>query len=837
MSTAPQPHAFRHLLGKSTQWVLAHPWQTALLNLLLLAAALVAAAGYLRIDTDTSAMLSAKLDWRQQQIALEQAFPDFRNGSVVLVNAATRQRASDAASLLQERLQMLPLVTRAFTAEADPTLRQQGLILMPEASFARTADALVSAQPILGRLQQAPHLAGFAEVLRQAADNDAEQLDVVFAALTRSLDQHPASAVDWRAVLGTDQQHAHALVLLDHPPASGRAVLQAVRDAIAAAHDVADIAFDARLTGALPLRVEELTAAANGAALAAVLTLIAVVKLLWLGLRSLRLVLACLLTVLCGLGLTAGFAALAVGHLNLISVAFTALFIGLAVDYVVHLCMQVRARLQAGDAREAAIVSAVQTVGVSLCLCTLTTACAFFAFLLTSYRGIAELGLIAGVGVGLGLLVSLTLLPALLQLLLPATRPGDAGATASTTFLTAGSLNIIRWLALAAAAVAVWLAMDLRFAYNPIDLKPPQAESVQAHAQLLQSGDAPLRAEILATDAQQADRLRNSLQALPAVARVESAQRLLSPDAETRLQQLDDLALTLGGVLSQPLELQPPPPDTRQVLSGLAADAAPTHAAFAAAMQRWLDANPDAADIRHLQHAWLADLPGLLALLGDGLNGQALSLQQWPAHLRGQWVAGSGQHRLVVVPTAALDTPEALAEFVDAVLAVAPAAVGAPVIYRKAGLAVQRAFIEAFAAALICISILLMLVLRSVADVLRVLVPLLLGSALLLACAAQIPIPLNFANIIALPLLLGIAVDNGIHVLLRMRQPAAPPLLQTATGKAVVLSALTTLASFAALGFSAHRGMASMGQLLALGLVICVLCTLVVLPALRGQRQ
>ena len=824
-------------LSRWAAMVLAHPWRVLLVHSVLLFAAVSAVVGWLRIDTDTSAMLSAKLDWRQQQIALEQAFPDYRNGSLVVVRAATQQRANDAAAALRATLLANTLVTKAFTQEADPTLRQQGLMLMPAAQFENTAEALIAAQPLLARLQQNPHLAGFAELLQQAADNDRAALEPVLAALTDSLQSQPAAAVDWRSLLANQAAPAQAIITVDHPPAKGREILAAVRGAITETQSNYSEPFSALLTGPLPLRVEELTAAADGAAIAAALTLLAVVAMLWIGLRSLPMVLASLLTIVVGLGLTAGFAAIAVGHLNLISVAFSALFIGLAVDYVVHLCMHVRAELRGGHARDEAIASAVIRIGPSLALCTLTTTTAFFAFLLTSYRGIAELGLIAGVGVVLGLLVSLSLLPALLKLLLPEHHTATEANPKNAVSATQKHDRAVRYAAVALAGVGTWLALDMQFAYNPIDLKPPQAESVRAHGALLDGADAPLRAEVLADNAEQAVKLRNALTALEQVQRVDSIDRLLPNDAETRLQQLDDLALVLGGVLSKPLVLQPLPANTREALTALQAQVAEQHSGLAQGLDQWLDANPGQSAVAALQHAWLGDLPSVLALLGDGLNGQAMTLEQLPAHLPNQWVTASGKQRLAIVPSKPLDSNAALVEFVDAVQTAAPHAVGAPVVYRKAGLAVQRAFVEAFAAALLCIAALLWLVLRNLADVLRVLVPLLLGSVLLLACAAQLPIPLNFANIIALPLLLGIAVDNGIHVLLRLRNPASPPLLQTATGKAVVLSALTTLASFAALGFSAHRGMASMGQLLALGLVICVLCTLAVLPAVRPRAS
>ena len=172
--------------------------------------------------------------------------------------------------------------------------------------------------------------------------------------------------------------------------------------------------------------------------------------------------------------------------------------------------------------------------------------------------------------------------------------------------------------------------------------------------------------------------------------------------------------------------------------------------------------------------------------------------------------------------------------FVAAVRKVAPDAIGFPVIYLEAGDAVVKSFQQALVLAIIAVTILLLVLLRPKSDTLFVLLPLLLAGGLTGAASVVLGVPFNFANVIALPLLLGIGVDSGIHMVHRMR--AAPPasglILETSTARAVLYSSLTTMCSFGNLAVSPHRGMASMGALLTVGIAFTLLCTLVVLPAL-----
>ena len=314
--------------------------------------------------------------------------------------------------------------------------------------------------------------------------------------------------------------------------------------------------------------------------------------------------------------------------------------------------------------------------------------------------------------------------------------------------------------------------------------------------------------------------------------------RFVPQQVDDKLLLIDDLLLSTGSVLSGRLTLAPVEVDrARQAVAALANALEARQDTAADGLRAWLAAPRSPADWAGLQQAWLGDLPGLLDDLGRALDPDGGTLDAIPEALQRRWLSAQGDWLLRVLPADDVYDDPTLRRFVSAVQDIAPEASGPAITYIEAGRSVQRAFVQAFGTALLTIAVLLVLLLRSVPDALRALAPLLLGSVVLLGLAALIPIPLNFANIIALPLLLGVAVDNGVHLIWRARQGvAAGALARSATGRAVLLSALTTLASFSALAVSTHRGMASMGQLLGLGLLIALLCTLVVLPALLPHQ-
>jgi hopanoid biosynthesis associated RND transporter like protein HpnN len=496
----------------------------------------------------------------------------------------------------------------------------------------------------------------------------------------------------------------------------------------------------------------------------------------------------------------------------------------------------------AGRETTAALVDTVRGVGSSLVLCAVTTAAGFYAFIPTTVSGVSELGLIAGTGVFFGCFVSVTLLPALV-----AWWDAPQNARAADTWLDPRVLAPLSRRprlvlgATAVALVAALLAMPrVTFDSNPIHLRDPESESVSTLLELAADGDAPLLNLVaVAPDRAAAAGWADELRDLPEVRRVTTTDELVPVEQNEKLALLEDLSLLLGPGVG---ELARAPLDAGALSRELAAlEAASTMTPSARALQdavarlrARLATAGDAergATLRTLDEALTATLPAELERLAAALHAEAFTRDDLPAALAARWLASDGRELVEITPAEDVSDNAAARRFIAAVHAVVPTATGLPVVYQEASATVVAAFERALLYAFVIVSAIIWLVLRNVRDTLLVIVPIGLASVLTAALTVVVGMPFNYANIIALPLLVGIGVDNGIHVVHRMRTERGERLFATSTMRAVLASGLTTVASFGNLAFSAHVGTSSMGVLLALGLAASMTATLVVLPA------
>jgi hopanoid biosynthesis associated RND transporter like protein HpnN len=398
-----------------------------------------------------------------------------------------------------------------------------------------------------------------------------------------------------------------------------------------------------------------------------------------------------------------------------------------------------------------------------------------------------------------------------------------------------------------------------QFDHNPLNLQDPQAESVRAFRDLLQDGrNSPWSLALLAPNAEEAMSMAAKLRKLPLVDEVRTLEDFVPKNQDEKLALIDELALTLGPDLKDAKRKPEPTNEEKEnaVRSFLA-----TLSAYLAAHPQAPDAGAGTALRRELEQfiASIDSLPpeartqaldGLSAVLlgsldrqltqlSDALRARRVDVDGLPADFKRRWVSEGGLYRVEVRPKEDLSDRAAMQRFVDQVRAVAPHATGLPVVYLESSAAVVRAFLEAFAYALAAITVVLLLTLERKIDVVLVLVPLVLASLLTGAAMTLLGIQFNFANIIALPLVFGMGVDNCIHMVHRFR--TAPPedgiVLHSSTALAVLLSAFTNVSAFGSLALSLHRGMASMGMVLTIGILTTLLASLLVLPALLSRIQ
>lgn len=836
------------LMTRTVDLACRRRWWVFVFYALACALLLPAAADRLGINSDTAEMISQRLAWRRIFNDYRAQFPVVTDSLVIVVRGDSETRVDESARRLADALRGDRLFAKVDRPGSGPFFDTHGLLFLSTPELEAVVDRAAEIQPALAALAGDRDLVDFFSLLARGAeagmavDADLAQpvargLEEALGGGTRRVEWAPEGAeAPFRSLVISEPVQDFASL------APGRAAMERV-EALVEQLQLVGPGLQVAMTGPVALQTEELASVAAGATQAGILALAMVAVVLLLCLRSIALVAACLVTLVVGLALTGAFAAFAVGHLNLISVAFAVLYIGLGIDFAIHLALRYREALAWTRDRRVAAIDASRDVGTSLALCAVTTSIGFFAFFPTEFAGVSELGLISGTGMFISLLVTLTLLPALLVSVpvAPGT-PGEASpplaAMGRWIRRRSGLIRLAAVLALVASTAATSL---VTFDSNPINLRDPDSPSVRAYRDLLTDPRrTPMRLALLAPP-EQVWRLAPKLAALPETESVVTLRDFV-PDAQhEKLAIIDELALILGGVVPTQDATLPPAQAVAASLTELAdrlAGETPQAARLTEAARRaaaTLRAEGPAADrlVERLDEVLLAGLRHRTGRLVDGLSAGPVALEDLPASLVERWVAPDGRWRLEIIAAPALARAQADAEFVAAVSAVAPNATGLPLVHVKAGEAVVGAFQQAFITAGVLVTLVLLVLLRRPRSAFLALVPLVLATPLTAAGAALLQIPFNFANVITLPLLLGVGVDNGIHMVHRAMH--APPrdgnLLATSTARAVFFSALTTVVSFGNLAFSPHTGTASMGVMLTLGMICYLLCTLIVLPA------
>jgi uncharacterized protein len=840
------------------------PWLTLALVFALAAASLYYAAGNLGINTDTADMISPALKWRQDFIAYRDGFPARDSNIVAVIEGPDPEASFEYANELADRLAAeSALFPTVFFAGGGDFFERNGLLYLPVDELESLADRLFDAQPLLGRLSRDVTGAGVLAVLRESIEQndrltsraaaDLERIFEEIALTLRAGSEDASRPIAWSRLIGAAPEPAARQLVLIKPALDFNRVRPAL-DAIERIREIGRTLDEShgnqvglRLTGTLAMEHEELSSITRSASTAGLAALAMVAIVLFWALRSPVLLTIAVVVLLSGLSLTAAFAALTVGHLNLLSVAFAVLYIVLGVDFILHVCLRLEELRAEGHDLDSALIETAGGVGSSLLICAVTTAAGFFAFIPTDFDGVSELGLISGAGMLISFAVSLSLLPALIKLFW---RGGGARRATRAGRRRLIPIRLRPGLVVAAAAVitlgALALLPSLEFDGNPIHLRDPESESIRALEDLAADAEAPVfDLVVLVPDSATAETTAEALASLPTVEQVQTAASLVPDHQSEKLAIIDDLELVLGSTLA---DFEPGSADPDRVVTELEAliaaiaSRAPGPAAetFGRNGRQWLahwrSLAPSAARLsaQTLDSDLLGNLVEQLGRLERGLDARPFGRADLPSVLLDRWVNASGQELVEIVPREDLNDNEALERFVADVRSVAPSATGLPVVYEEAAATVTRAFAIALAYAFGIVSVLLIFMLKSVRDAVLVLIPIAFAAILTAAVSVLLGLPLNFANIIALPLLVGVGVDSGIHMVHRMRTdpPSDGDLLNTSTSRAVLMSALTTIASFGNLAFSSHLGMASMGQLLTLGMVMSLIAVLGLLPAL-----
>jgi hopanoid biosynthesis associated RND transporter like protein HpnN len=860
-----------HVIARWMNIVSRRPFFVILVTILGAAGTLLYAAGHLEIEGATEQLFAQDLPFKQAERRYHEAFPAQYENIFVVIDAVTPERAGEAASALLAGMQAEPRYFREAYLPGGGEFFEEHAFLTDE--LEDLADSLAESQPYLAELSRDGSLYSLTSMMargvRAVRDGDVsgsrlEPMFGHFADALNALAAGEAYHLSWAEVLADDRIEGDAArrFLLVQPVLDFKELQPAKRPILAVRRIARDLSLTpengvrVRITGDVALSYEEMEVVRTQAATAGIASFALVGLILGWALRSSRLVLAMLVTLVVGLIYTAGFTAVAIGRFNLISVSFAVLFIGLGVDFGIHMCIRYRELLERGLAHVDALRETASDVGSSITLCAVTTAIGFFAFVPTDFVGVAELGLISGAGMFISLFCTLTLLPALMSV---PPVPRGVGNVRGTPWparqlaeLPLRYPRAVRASAIALGAAAIFLLPQARFDNNPLNVRDPSSESVRTFNDLLEKGGAsPWSLNAVVPNLEAAEAIVDQLRELDVVGRVVTVADYIPADQEEKLGIIEDVAMFLApppgtdgdvtealvdeqmSVLNN-LERQLGKLVEEQPSNGLATSSRELRSSLERFRAHLAAVEDPESNLLHLESSLIGSLPEQLRILNAALGAGHVTLENLPDALLARMVTADGRARIQIFPREDLGDHAAMAAFVDSVRTVTPDVAGSAAEIVESGRVVARSLRQALLSAIAVITLFLLVLWRRVNDTALVLVPLGLAATLTVAAAVLFDIPFNFADVIVLPLLLGLGVDSGIHLVHRVRVSGGRErnLLTTSTARAVAFSALTTIASFGTLGLATHLGLATLGRLLTIGVVFTILCNLVVLPSL-----
>lgn len=879
-SAKPSLLARPFVLG--TRLILASPWTTICVALVLALAAAGYSAACLGYRANRLDLVNPESQYNKLWARYAAEFGD-QNDAVIVVEGSDRGQIMPAIETLAAALAREDRLLHSVLYKVDLTgLRSRGLYYLPLDQLRGIERHLDNLMPIVagdwsqlnvGRvctimLEQVQQAAPGGAAAKASAtppaafDVDAlDQFDTFFASLAGSLARQPFRSpwptgnVDTR---GLDQLGAHYMLSpegrfgfitlqLDagNDPLNPRAgAIRALRAVVAAArkqHPQVKIG----LTGLPVMEDDEMTTSQASMFVASIVSLFGVGVLFVAGFGGIRHALLANLILLVGMAWSFAFATAVIGHLNILSVTFTATLIGIGIDYGVYYCaryLQLRKEL---DSCDAALLETARSAGPAITAGAVTTAISFFAAGCTSFVGVAELGIIAGGGILLCALAELTLLPAAISLVdrsswgnrlpepLPIHRWVQPLLSVPRVTLAGGALIT---LALAVGLSRLWCDDNL------LDMQAEGLESVELERRLLnECHQSSWFALSMADTPEQLLERKAALEKLPSVERTEEIVSLLPTAAASKQELIEHIARRLAD-LPQRVPLIPVErPERLKAIIGqiehLVGFAAPQvainrHLAQICSSLRRLPAADSFALVSRFQQQAAEALLTQLRQLRDIAHAELPSSADLPPALVSRFVGQHGKLLLRVYGRGNIWDSAALGRFVQEVRSVDPQITGNPLQAFEASREMRQSFEQAALYSLGIIVVVLWLDLRNWRHAALAALPLGVGVIETFGALGWLNIPLNPANMIALPLILGIGVDYGVHIVHEFREHNGPYRISQGTAVAVLVDALTTIVGYGALMVASHQGLQSLGRVLTLAVTCCLFTSLVLLPAL-----
>jgi hypothetical protein len=845
--------------------------------------------GYLKTDMSRDNLVGPNQKYHQNYLRLQKEFPQQGNDFVVVVESENLEKNRQFVERLGAKMTVETNLFRDVFYQHDLAMMgTKALFFVPENDLATIQTTLHDDLPFIRQFTQTTNLVSLFEQINTAfrtapreSNTQTTSLIQALPVLTRILTQagsclqmpgqppSPGVAALFGAGDVSDTyitfNHGWIFLLTAHAPgtALNSSAIERLRQLIKETQsEVTGI--NVGLTGEPVLDYDEMRQSQKDITMASIVSLVLCALIFIYGYNETGRPIKATICLVIGLAYTLAFTTLTIGHLNILTITFVPMLIGLAIDFGVHLITRYEEELRHGKTEEAALTKAMVFTGQGIFTGALTTASAFLAMAFTHFKGIQEMGIICGGGLLLCLVPMMTLLPVLLlrgrqNVVDHLASEDDTRAHIENIWLQRPVLVMVVTVGLCSAAL--FEARKVYFDYNLIKMQSPTLPSVVFEQKLIDSADKSLLCGAIVADSlDQAIALEEKIKQLPTVADIEPPSDMLNDFIEQN--QHKKLGL-IRGIKQEVAPLQFSPPDLRPVnVYELSRTLYSLYGYSGAALDEVRGSDPELAKqfialrqaIENLRKAMLVGDSTVIQEHGNKLAAfqQALfddvretfeSLQHQndttplrvddlPAALRDQFMGVTGKFLLQVFPKDDVWQRANQEKFVNELRTVDENATGTPVQLYEYETLLKNSYVQAAWYALAAIAVLVFFHFRSLGSVILSLLPVGIGTLWLAGLMGWFGIPFNLANIMTLPLVIGIGVTNGIHVLNRFAEERTPGILARSTGKAVLVSGLTAIAGFGSLILAKHHGIHSLGCVMAMGIATCMIAGLTFLPAL-----
>jgi uncharacterized protein len=884
------------LLAKLAAAVCRHPGWFFYPQIGLFLACVLYTVFFLQFNTSRDDLVGSNKTYHQNYLRLKKEFSQQSDLVVVIESENLEKNRQFAERIGAKLLAETNLFTDVFFKGDYAMMGAKALLFVPEADLGSLKNALQDDLPFIRKFTQTTNLVSFFDEINTAfrtapreTNANTESLIQSLPALTRIVTQADASLsrpgtppspgvtalfdAGGEAVRRTYITFAGGKIFLvtAHAPIhdlNGKAV-ERMRRLIQETQDEVT-GLNVGLVGEPVLEHDEMEQSQKDTTVASVVALVLCALIFIYGYSETGRPVKATICLVVGLAYTLAFATATVGHLNILTITFVPILIGLAIDFGVHLVTRYEEELRHGKTKEAALTKAMVFTGQGIFVGALTTAGAFLAMWLTNFRGIQEMGIICGGGLMVCFIPMMTLLPVLLlrgrqNVLDHKIHNVERRARIEKIWLDRPVLVTVVVGAL--CALALTQARKVYFDYDLLHMQSIGLPAVVFEQKLIDSADkSVIYCAVIADSAKQAVELQKQIEKLPTVASngVESIASFLVEDQTEKLKLISQIKQTVAPLQFNEADLQPVKiEDFSRTLYSL-------YGYLGAALDEIKDSNPQL--IRHItalreainalrkdmlsgdaamraehaeklagfQRALFGDVRQTFQTLQNQDDTAPLRIEDLPPALRHRFVGVTGKFLVQVYPKYDVWQRANQEKFITDLRTIDPNVTGTPVQLYEYTTLLKKSYETAAWYSLIAIAFLVFVHFRSFGAVVLSLLPVGIGTLWLAGLMGWLDIPFNPANIMTLPLVIGIGVTNGIHILNRFAEERTPSILSRSTGKAVLVSGLTAIAGFGSLMLAKHQGIHSLGCVMATGIATCMLAGLAFLPALLnllGRRK